>query len=365
MANMELVTSHQGSPHITVDQVRELFAGLSGDLTGIKVFSNLDDSLNYTITDVLQIEIGKGQGLAGGFFFQLLDKFTWNLDPGTVGYSRIDMLFLVIYEDSLTNIQSIDLLYVPGLDYPNGGSGAVPETPTGTNIKEAFPLYRADVKDGSILSVTSYALPYLSNQDLKTAVSDYVEQVQTNTNEIAQMKVTFQDGVDTIYNGLTTRGMSPTASTPEALSDAVGEGLGNLYDYAWAYGHDSGIGHDDATIDEVKSAIDAITEVTWTEELQVNGTGKGGYGQGAVEFSTKNVISIKATEILNPAQTTILMLYDADMAPISEINVNVGTTYTIPNNVTIAEIYVTYEAGSTTVSPGAKFQLTRQAKILR
>lgn len=195
MANMELVTAHKGSPHITVDQVRDLFAGLSGDLSGIKIFSNLGNALNYQITDVLQIEIGTGQGLAGGFFFQLLEKFIWNLDPGTMGYSRIDMLYLVIYEDTLTNVQSADLAYMTGLDYPNGGNGVIPAGPSGSDIEEIFPLYRADVKDGSILSVTSYALPYLSNDTLKTTVANLVtdleesvggtvEQVTANTSAL-------------------------------------------------------------------------------------------------------------------------------------------------------------------------------------
>lgn len=180
MADMELVTSHQARAHITVDQVRDLFAGLSGDISGVKFFPNLGNKFDYEITDVLELEIKTGQGLAGGFFFQLLQKYTWTLDPGAMGYSRIDMLYLVIYEDTLTNIQSIDFVYEPGLDYPNGQSGVVPAPPSGGNVRETFPFYRANVKDGSILSIESFILPYLNNQSLETTVSNLVEELETN-----------------------------------------------------------------------------------------------------------------------------------------------------------------------------------------
>ena len=110
-ANMELVTSHQGTPHITTDQVKDLLAGFSGDVSGIKIFPQLDGGLTPTITDILEVTVATGQGLAGGYHFQLLDNYVWAIDPDPVGYSRIDILFLVIYEDSLTNVQSVDLVY--------------------------------------------------------------------------------------------------------------------------------------------------------------------------------------------------------------------------------------------------------------
>lgn len=120
------------------------------------------------------------------------------------------------------------------------------------------------------------------------------QELQDFYTTLENMRTDFQDGVDTIYNGLTTRGMSPSASTPEALSYAVGEGLGSLYDYAWGYGHDSGVGHDDATIDEVKSAIDTIAEFTWKETITVS-TGSSTYAWATLP--AHNLISLKVTEM--------------------------------------------------------------------
>lgn len=177
-ANMELVTSHQGAAHITVDQVKDLIAGMSGDVSGIKIFKNLDDALDYEVTGIEQVTVKTGQGLAGGYHFQLTDAFEWNLDPGTVGYSRIDMLYLVIYEDSITTVQSVDLVYEVGVDYPNGTSGTVPDPPTGTNIKETFAFLRADITDGAITLVSTYGVDYISNSYLSTSVTQLVEQLE-------------------------------------------------------------------------------------------------------------------------------------------------------------------------------------------
>lgn len=176
-ANIELVTSHQGSPHITVDQVRDLLAGCAGDLSGIKVFSNLDNAMGITILGATSIQIATGQALAGGFFFQLLDAYAWELDPGAVGYNRVDSLYLVIFEDSETLVQSADFVYQLGELYPNGSTPIIPGHPTGTNIKESFEFVRAMSSDGSIVSVESKFTNFIANSDLMI-------QVQTNTDAL-------------------------------------------------------------------------------------------------------------------------------------------------------------------------------------
>lgn len=179
-ANIELVTSHKGTPHITTDQVRDLLAGFSGDIDGIKVFSNLDDAFEYSIEDATTVRIKTGQALAAGYHFQLLDAFDWLLDPGVVGYSRYDSLYLVIYEDPITLVQTADFVYQVGELYQNGTTGTVPGPPTGTNIKEEFEFMRVNSSDGSIVVVEPKFTDYLSNKQLETNVSGTVDQVETN-----------------------------------------------------------------------------------------------------------------------------------------------------------------------------------------
>jgi len=378
MANIDYVTSHQGQAHITTQNVIDLLAGLSGDVSGIKKFPQLYNGLSHEITDALTIQVKTGAALAGGSFFILSEAYDWMLDPGAVGYSRIDVLYVVMSEDPDTSVQSCDFVYEVGNLYPNGTTGTVPSAPTGTNITATYPFLRMDMTDGSIVSVTDYSTPYLSNSSLVTTVNELVEQleqdvggtveqVQTNTNEIAQMKVTFQDGVDTIHNGLTTRGMSPTASTPEALSNAVGEGLGNLYDYAWAYGHDSGIGHDDATIDEVKSAIDTITEVTWTERVMVVYTQN---WAGWFFIPLASVISIKFDGFnITPTQSQYLSLILETHSALSMDDNAIRSTGEIVNSIgTVITNFASNEKYLCIYVRGEQrpmFTITRQAKVLR
>lgn len=169
-ANIELVTAHKGSPHVTVDQVRDLLAGVSGDISGVKVFSNLDNAMEITILSAANIRIATGQALAGGFFFQLLDAYDWELDPGAVGYSRVDSLYLVIYEDSDTLVQTADFVYQVGDLYPNGTTPIIPDPPAGTNIKEAFEFASATSSDGSIVTVETKFTNFLANSDIMTSV---------------------------------------------------------------------------------------------------------------------------------------------------------------------------------------------------
>lgn len=179
-ANIELVTSHKGTPHITTDQVRDLLAGFSGDIDGIKVFSNLDDAFEYSVEDATTVRIKTGQALAAGYHFQLLDAYDWLLDPGVVGYSRYDSLYLVIYEDPITLVQTADFVYQVGELYQNGTTGTVPGPPTGTNIKEEFEFMRCNSSDGAIVVVEAKYTTYLSNESLENSVSGTVAQVQTN-----------------------------------------------------------------------------------------------------------------------------------------------------------------------------------------
>ena len=177
-ANIDLVISHKGSAHITTQNVIDLIAGLSGNISGIKIFPDLYNGLAHEIIDTLQVRVKTGAALADGFFFLLTEAYDWTLDPGTVGYSRYDVLYLVLYEDSVTNVQSADLVYQVGADFLNGTSGTIPAAPTGTNIIATFALVQVLMTDGAIVNVTDYGTPYLSNSDLSQTVSDLVEQLE-------------------------------------------------------------------------------------------------------------------------------------------------------------------------------------------
>lgn len=184
MASINLVTSHKATNHITVDNVRDLIAGISGEISGIKIFPDLDDGLAHNITDILEITVKTGQALAGGYHFQLLADYVWQMDGLATGYSRIDLLYLVIYQDNVTLVQTADFVYVPGTAYQNGTAGTEPSAPTGTNILETFKFMRVDLTDGAIVSVTDFSAPYLSNTAVKEEFSGNINQIQENTDAL-------------------------------------------------------------------------------------------------------------------------------------------------------------------------------------
>jgi hypothetical protein len=171
MAYMDLVTSHRGVAHITTQNVIDLIGGLSGDISGVKIFPDLYNGFTHEITTSTRVQLQPGAGLAGGYFFILNSLYNWDLDPGAVGYSRNDVLFLVIYENFGSLVQSCDLVYAPGPPYPNGSQGGEVEEIGGANILACFKLLRAVMTDGAIVSVTSLADEYLSNEKLNNKIA--------------------------------------------------------------------------------------------------------------------------------------------------------------------------------------------------
>jgi hypothetical protein len=184
MANIELVTAHKGSPHITTEQVVALIGGLSGDISGIKIFSQLDNGLVPEITSGTKVTVNTGQALAGGYFFQLLDAYEWELDPGAVGYSRIDDLYVVIYEDTITNVQTADFVYQVGTAFPTGNEGNPPDPPSAVNIKGAYLLIRALMVSGAVDSVEVKGSNYISNSSLQDSVDNVNTRLGTDENNI-------------------------------------------------------------------------------------------------------------------------------------------------------------------------------------
>lgn len=171
MANIDLVTSHKGTPHITTQNAVDLIAGLSGHIDGIKYFVNLYDNFEMVILNNLEISIKTGAALAGGLFWILEESYDWLLDDGVAGYSRVDMLFLVVRENSVNMTQTADFVYVAGDDYPNGSTERLPETPTAADIIYSFPFVRVNLSDGAIVDVINMGSPYISNATVSNSMA--------------------------------------------------------------------------------------------------------------------------------------------------------------------------------------------------
>jgi len=115
-------------------------------------------------------------------------------------------LFLVMYEDPDTNVQTADLVYEVGTDYPNGTTGTAPSAPTGTNIINALPLVRVDMSDGAIVSVTDYGTPYLSNSDLSQSVASLVEELEERIGSTVSQVTANTDALNGFRFGIDSNG---------------------------------------------------------------------------------------------------------------------------------------------------------------
>lgn len=355
--SLELVTGHTGTAHITAEQVASLQQGIISDDSAKLYRFNTGNQCEVSVVDDLQVQINTGNAIASGRHFQVTAAETFDIDPTNSGYSRIDGIFFEIISDNETSVESCQFVTVKGNEYlTTTGIPNVPDTPTSVDDTHTLlicvPVAYVYVSYQTISTLEDETVAYPNALDFANRISTAENDIDNIETDIETMQTTFQAGVDTIYNGLTTRGMSPSASTPNALADAVGEGLGSLYDYAWSYGHDSGVGHDDATMDEVKSAITAITEVTWPETVI-------GYinGGGTVVYSTKNATTIQL-QIDAPAY--VGFKNTAGGSAVSTIQLSAGT-HTLTPSTAFIEMYQTDSIYPIMYT----LTITRQAKVLR
>jgi glycosyltransferase A (GT-A) superfamily protein (DUF2064 family) len=74
-----------------------------------------------------------------------------------------------------------------------------------------------DMTDGSIVSVTDYSTPYLSNSSLVTTVNDLVEQLEESVGGTVEQVQTNTSNISTLITNL-----SAVSSDLSALQDSLG-----------------------------------------------------------------------------------------------------------------------------------------------
>ncbi len=223
-ANIDLVTAHTEQPHITTQNVVDLIGGLSGVTDKVRRLKTPSTGLQLTYSG-MTFTISAGSGIAGGYFFELGDNYSVTLDSGRNGYTRKDGIFIVIYEDPQTNIQSCDFVYVAGIEVSNGSNAASPNAPTGANISKTFIFAEITVKNNAVFSVVNSVIAYDDNAALShqaDGLQQSVNYLQSQINEMKQsftddlqsqineMKQSFTDGCNAIATALINKGVTPT-----------------------------------------------------------------------------------------------------------------------------------------------------------
>lgn len=171
-----------------------------------------------------------------------------------------------------------------------------------------------------------------------------VEQVDVEQ-QVTEMKQSFQNGVDTIYDAVVAEGVTPSASTPSAIASAVG----SVYD---------------------KGKSDAES-VTWTQTI-ASYTQLGGQNVDTNEseaiYDAKNLVELQCIKIdrTNYDVPVIVWLRSVGDRIGSPVNLTVNSKYTPPTGAVLFSIshYGTW-SGSVSAVSGVELKATYQAKILR
>ena len=224
-ANIDLVTAHTGQPHITTQNVVDLIGGLSGITNKVRRLKTPQEGLILTHSG-MTVTISAGAGIAGGYFFELGENYSVTLDPGRNGYTRKDRIFVVIYENPQTNIQSCDFVYVTGTEASNGSNAAEPSAPTGANISKTFVFADITIKDNAVLRITSSVFAHYDNEGISEKANGLQQSVNYLQSQINDMKQSFTDGCNTITDALGAYGITPDSThefpSPQEISSAIG-----------------------------------------------------------------------------------------------------------------------------------------------
>jgi hypothetical protein len=189
-----------------------------------------------------------------------------------------------------------------------------------------------------------------------------------------EMKTSFRDGVDTIYNAVVARGGTPSASTPSAIATAINN-LPNVNTDTYTFAaNDTGSTKDmgEANANRYVNAKNVYTKgkadaeaVTWTETVNMYATGSTGNKSfyASSYFPVKNLKSFKIKTVTHGNN---LRYYFKDG---SYATPTIGTSYTIPNDATRLEIMAYGDSVSSlsgaVMNIDMDIELTYQAKILR
>lgn len=190
-------------------------AGVNGDVYIVdqdETSASGTDRIAYIYADVHGgfVPVGKSGLTVRDFTTQPID-LTSEV-TGKLPIDKIDTTDIVVKSTDLTGIYSTpipeaDLDKIPTLRFLKAVNT---EVTTALGLK----INIADIVDN--LNSQAPDKPLSANQGYILG-----DKVSTNTNDIAQMKIDFQAGVDTLYDACVEVGATPVDKTPTAIADAI------------------------------------------------------------------------------------------------------------------------------------------------
>lgn len=139
---MKIVTGYTGSPHITSNDEQGKNQGIFG--TGNSVL-DVGNKFNATLTNANTVTIEDGEGVMQGVHFRIEPGTTEtvNIQNGTSGYNRTDLICARYTKNAVTGVEAVKLVVIPGT--PSTGGALPPSYIEGDilagDTEADFPLY--------------------------------------------------------------------------------------------------------------------------------------------------------------------------------------------------------------------------------
>lgn len=140
---MNIVTGYTGTPHVTANAQQAFNMGVFGN--GNRVL-NVGNKFHATLTDANTITIDSGEGVMQGVHFRIDpgQVETVNIDNGTSGKNRIDLICARYTKDPVTGIEDVSLAVIKGTE--TTGAPSQPSYNHGTILTGGtpvdFPMFR-------------------------------------------------------------------------------------------------------------------------------------------------------------------------------------------------------------------------------
>lgn len=134
---MNIVTGYKGTPHISSNDQQGLNQGIFG--TGNCVL-NVGNKFSATLTDVNTVTISDGEGVMQGVHFRVEPGTTdtVNIENGTAGYNRIDLICARYTKNATTGVENVEWAVITGT--PNASTASAPSYNTGDILSGDSPV---------------------------------------------------------------------------------------------------------------------------------------------------------------------------------------------------------------------------------
>jgi len=156
---MKIVTGYTGSPHVTSNDEQGKNQGIFG--AGNCVL-NVGNRFNATLTNANTVTIEDGEGVMQGVHFRIEPGTTEtvNIQNGTSGYKRIDLICARYTKNAVTGVEAVNLVVITGT--PSSSTPAEPAYTQDDILSGAtqadFPLWKVTLNG---LTPTLQELPTL------------------------------------------------------------------------------------------------------------------------------------------------------------------------------------------------------------